>query len=306
MGEIEPFRAAIEETFSTVFLPNHVERDQRDYGGIPCDVLVPELYSTTKLIIYIHGGSFAGGSRNSYRNFCSSLAHDTSCRVIVPEFRLPPTYPYPASIEDVYAVFVNVYMEQLADNEESKAEIILAADGSGASIAIAVLFKLGATYKKSVCNLLLFSPWLDMSSSAAIIKDKKAKDDVLSGKNLHRAVDVYTYAANFANPLVSPLQAVKEKFEAFPPVYIQMGAAELLVSQAEQLKDVVQSVGGTVELDLWPKMMFMFQMADEYLPESHLAIEKIGKFLNRHKEIESEEEVEERKEILRKNDIVVD
>ena len=169
-----------------------------------------------------------------------------------------------------------------------------------------MLFRLSEAYKKAVCNLLLFSPWLDMSSSAPLIKNKKARDEVLAGENLHRAVDVYTYAANFANPLVSPLQAVKEKFESFPPVYIQMGGAELLVSQAEQLRDIVQSVGGTVELDLWPKMMFLFQMADEFLPESHLAIEKVGKFLNKREESESEEEKEERRKILRKNDIVVD
>ena len=30
-------------------------------------------------------------------------------------------------------------------------------------------------------------------------------------------------------------------------------------------------------LDVWPDMMFMFQMADEYLHESHLALDKVGK-----------------------------
>ena len=33
------------------------------------------------------------------------------------------------------------------------------------------------------------------------------------------------------------------------------------------------------ELDIWKKMMPMFQLADEELSESHLAIEKIGKLI---------------------------
>ena len=35
--------------------------------------------------------------------------------------------------------------------------------------------------------------------------------------------------------------------------------------------------GNKCELDIWKGMMFMFQMADEYLHESHLALDKVGK-----------------------------
>src|SRR5574344_1876370 len=111
-SEIEPFRNKIEETFSTVFLPNHVERTEHDYGGVKCDLLVPEVYASNRIMVYIHGGSFAGGSRASYRTFCSTIASASSCRVVVPEFRLPPTYVYPASLEDLQAVFRLVYAEE--------------------------------------------------------------------------------------------------------------------------------------------------------------------------------------------------
>ena len=53
-------------------------------------------------------------------------------------------------------------------------------------------------------------------------------------------------------------------------------------------------------------MMYMFQMADEFLPEAHLAVEKLGKFLNRRDEAEDEETRREREEILRKNNIVTE
>ena len=95
----------MEETFKTVFLPNNVERSEYKYGNVDCDILAPEIYSSNRIMIYIHGGCFSGGSRKAYRAFCSSLATKCYCRVVIPEFRLSPAYPCPAAIEDVQAVF---------------------------------------------------------------------------------------------------------------------------------------------------------------------------------------------------------
>jgi acetyl esterase/lipase len=113
---------------------------------------------------------------------------------------------------------------------------------------------------------------------------------------------MYTYATNIQNPFVSCLQAPNEDFEQFPTVYVQMGEKEILVQQAKQLKEKLAAVNVECILDIWPNMMFMFQMADEFLPESHLAIEKVGKFIMQ-REAETEAEREERERILRKNNI---
>lgn len=312
--EPEHFRSNFDKTFSTVFLPNNVECVSREYGGIKCDVISPMVYSSKRVIIYIHGGSFVGGSCAAYRNFCSSFAHASSCRIIVPEFRLPPTYPFPASIDDLVNVFRSVYEEEnVARNLEiaasglsrsnSSGHIIIAADGSGASLAMALIFKINKKYRPNIQNLILFSPWLDMSSDNPLVAGgKKVSDGVMSGDALHAAVDKYTYAANISNPLVSPLKAPVEDFEAFPPVYIQMGQDEILVRQAIELKNILSQVDVECTMDLWPGMMYMFQMADEFLPDSHLAVNKVGDFISK-REGDSAEEIEERQRIIRRNNI---
>ncbi len=280
-GEVEPFRQQFEETFSTVFLPNHVEREETAYGGIPCDILIPEMSSVKRIMLYIHGGAFAGGSRASYRSFAASLAHETSCRLVLPEFRLAPTHPFPASCDDIMSVFKAIHAELDVSREYGKnATFIIAADGSGASLALSLLFRLSPEYRKDISHMILFSPWLDFSSDSELISNKRLKDDIIAGENLHRAVDLYTYAANFSNPQVSPLKAQPEDFKDFPQIYVQMGEKEILVRQVQTLQKLVEKAGGSFVLDLWPNMMFMFQMADEYLSSSHLAMEKIGKYLN--------------------------
>ena len=104
-------------------------------------------------------------------------------------------------------------------------------------------------------------------------------DDITTSDVLRKSSSVYTYEANASTPLVSPLLATDEQLENFPPVFIQMGDTEILKADAEKFVERLKNLGNTAYLDLWPDMMFMFQMAADCLHESHLAMDKIGKIL---------------------------
>ena len=73
-SEVSSFRKKMENEFNSFFLPNGVECSTRKYANIDCDILAPEIYASNRIMLYIHGGSFVGGSRTVYKNFCSSLA----------------------------------------------------------------------------------------------------------------------------------------------------------------------------------------------------------------------------------------
>lgn len=299
-SETASFREKIENTFYTPILPNKVERSEYVYGGVMCDVLAPEIYASNRVVLYIHGGSFVGGSRASWRGFCSSLASKACARVVLPEYRLAPAYPYPAALEDIQSVFRALYteeqvtssLEKTADGQELKPEIIIAADGSGCSIALALLFNLRERYRACISHVVLFSPWLNLSPDAPLLTAKKKADDILSSDVLRKSGSVYTYAANASTALVSPLLASDEQLTNFPPVYIQMGENEILKDDALDFAERLRTLGNKAEVDLWPGMMFMFQMADEFLHESHLAMDKVGKILTEIVEVEESLEIQ--------------
>ncbi len=284
-SEVESFRTKIEKNFDSVFLPNKVENTERTFGDVKCDYLTPEVYVSHRILLYIHGGSFVGGSRESWRSFCSSIANETMSRVIVPDFRLPPSHPYPAALEDVQNVFRLIKGEeelsiQLSQDKNALPQIILAADTSGASILMALMFSLSENLRKSVDKIFLFSPWLDLGSDNSVISRKKMHDEVISSSDLRFAVDLYTYSSNVKSIFISPLKASAKEFSCFPEFYIQSGEKEILLSQAYDFKNLLESAGIKCTLDVFPKMMYMFQMADEFLPQSHSAIENIGKWIN--------------------------
>jgi len=285
--DVEAFRKKLEKTFSTVFLPNKVERSEYKYGNVNCDILAPELYASNRVMLYIHGGSFVGGSCASYRSFCASLATKCFCRVVVPEIRLAPAYPYPSANEDIQTVFRSLFTEEQiscslnvdADGRPLIPEIIIAADGSAASIACSLIFNLRDRYRACIKKVILFSPWLDISSESALLTSKKLNDEVLSVEVFKKGASVYTYESNTNNQYVSPIFADESVLKNFPPVFIQMGEKEVLVENAKVFAQKLKDAGSKCELDIWPDMMFMFQMADEYLHESHLALDKIGKVI---------------------------
>ena len=286
-SNLDSFRQKMEEAFTSVFLPNGVERSEYKYGNIDCDILSPEMYSSNRVMIYIHGGCFSGGSRKTYRSFCSSLATKCYCRVVIPEFRLSPAYPCPAAIEDIQAVFRSLFTEeqiQASLNTEKGTtpklpEIIIAADGSGASIACALLYNLRERYRSCISHVVFFSPWLDLSPTSKIMSARKISDDVLTLDTFKKSVSDYTYSENTMISSVSPLLAEDEQLKGFPPVFIQMGSKEVLLEDAKEFIARLRENGNTCELDIWKDMMFMFQMADEYLHESHLALDKVGKIV---------------------------
>lgn len=284
---VEKFRKNFDSTFGTVFLPNHVERTEYKYANVNCDVLVPELYASNRVMLYVHGGCFTGGSRQGYGGFCASLAAKGFCRVVIPDFRLAPAYPYPAAIEDIQSVFKALFTEEqiacsLNAEKGSKAsipEIIIAADGSGASIACALLFNLRDKYRSCIKKIIFFSPWLNVSQDSKLLTTRKISDEIISGDVLRKSSSDYTYAANTNSPFVSPVFADNEQLSNFPPVFIQMGEKEVLLDDAKTFKLRLEEAGSKCELDVWPDMMYMFQMADEFLYESHLALDKVGKII---------------------------
>jgi acetyl esterase/lipase len=270
---VEFFRKNFESTLYTPFLPNRVEYESANIGGIDCDILKPEIYSKDRVILYIHGGCFIGGSRKSYRGFCSSLAYASNSKIIIPEIRLAPSHPYPAALEDVKKVLQVIYAE--------KPQIIIAADGSGASIALALAFSLKGKFRIKLQQIVLFSPWLDISADSEVLKfpPKKNKDKIITPEALRCCAELYTYGSNQNQPYISPMYATNEMLTNLPEIYIQMGQDELLSHDVVFFENKLKKAHVPCTIDIWKKMIYMFQMADEYIEESHLAIEAVGKHI---------------------------
>ena len=315
--DTESFRKKIEETFSTDYIPGKVEITEKEFGGVSCSIICPELFSANRAMIYIHGGNFIAGSRQSWTSFCSTFATATSTKIILPEFRLAPEHPFPAQAEDIENVFksvllsekINLKMNSTDDidlkEDKEKPEIIIAADSTGASIALSFLLGLDKKYLSEISKIILLSPILEYSFDDATVALKKLKDEVTNAEIIRQCACMYTYESNISSYSVSPIKAEDSLYEGFPEFYIQCGAKELMLPYNKQFELKLARSGVKCTLDIVEDMMFLFQLADESLMEAYESITRIGDWIN-FRGGETKEEIEERKRLIKENNITVE
>ncbi|NJO13490.1 MAG: alpha/beta hydrolase [Gammaproteobacteria bacterium] len=56
------------------------------------------------MLVYYHGGGWISWSVAAFDPVCRRLSDAARCAVISVEYRLAPEHPYPAAVEDAYAV----------------------------------------------------------------------------------------------------------------------------------------------------------------------------------------------------------
>ena len=269
---LSTIREEYDSFFYSPYLPNNTDITRDTIGSVPVEILEPEVAAAKRVILYAHGGSFINGSCKAARNFCASFAHECACKLFLPEYRRAPEYPFPAGLEDIFVTYRGI----LKKYAFSPASVVIAGDEAGAALATALVHYLRQKKLPQPAALVLISPWLDVSCSNEEIHTLQKSDKFLLQESLQAAAGRYTSPDNFHNPLVSPLYG---SFENFPPVFIQCGGQEILSADAKMLAQKIEAAGNQVQLDVWPDMWHLFQAMDAQAKEAHLAVEKMGQWV---------------------------
>lgn len=269
---LSTIREEYDAFFYSPYLPNNTDIARDTIGSVPIEILEPEVAAANRVVLYVHGGSFVNGSCRAARNFCASFAHECACKLFLPEYRLAPEYPFPIGLDDI----VVSYKGMLKKYGISSASVVIAGDEAGAALAVALIHYLKQEQLPQPAALVLISPWADVSCSNEEIHALQKSDKFLLKEALQAAAGRYTSTDNFHNPLVSPLYG---SFEGFPPVFIQCGGKEILSADAKVLAQKIEAAGGHVQLDIWPDMWHLFQAMDAQAKQAHLAVEKMGQWV---------------------------
>ena len=264
---LKALREDYDALFGNPILPNNTDIEEIAALDVPCDIITPEFAVEGFAILYAHGGGFVSGSRFAYRNFCASLAHETGCRLVLPEYKLSPEYPYPAALEDIAHVFAWAKENLAAANS-----IILSGDGAGGNLALSLVHSQKAKEEELPAALILFSPWVDLSDVPRK-KDKKSVDPVFTQEALNWQALQYTLSSNLQNPGISPIFG---DFEDFPPLYIQCGANELLAEDARRLAEKAAKCDVNVSIEVFENMWHFFQGFDKVAAEATTAVKNAG------------------------------
>ena len=239
-------------------------------GEMDCEwVRVQRAHMKKYVILYCHGGGYSTGSMVYARTLTTKLAESTSMDVFCFNYRLAPEFPYPAACEDAMAAW-----DHLMQFGYGARDVIVAGDSAGGNLALSLVLRLKAQGRLLPRGLVLLSPWTDLTASGKSYAAKAGLDPVLDPEYLQRMTSNYAQGRDLSDPLISPLFG---DFEGFPPVYIQVGDNEMLLSDAVNLHKKLVKANVPVRIDVYKGMWHVFQMSP--FKTAYEAMEKNAEFI---------------------------
>lgn len=230
--------------------------------------------SQDHVILQLHGGGYMGAVRNAYYVF-AGLYNEVShgCNVLTPDYRVAPEHPYPAALEDAVASY-----QWLLDKGYYGEQIIVAGDSAGGGLAMALCMYLKDHHMPMPGGVVAMSPWTDLTASGESYETNYERDP-LFGNTKDSLIYVNDYAGDHdkMDCYISPLFG---DFRGFPPMLIQVGSLEMLLSDSVSVAAKAREQGIRVRLSIYEGMFHVFQMAYLNIPESKKAWAEVGKFID--------------------------
>jgi acetyl esterase/lipase len=230
--------------------------------------------NTDHVILQLHGGGYMGAVRNAYYVF-AGLYNEVSrgCPVLTPDYRVAPENPYPAALLDALDAY-----QWLLEQGYFGEQIILAGDSAGGGLAMALCMYLKDHHLPLPGGIVAMSPWTDLTASGESYETNYEKD-VLFGNTRESMIYQNDYPGEHdkMDPYISPLFG---DFREFPPMLIQVGGSEMLLSDATSVAAKARGQGIKVRLSVYEGMFHVFQMAYLNIPESKKAWAEVGKFID--------------------------
>lgn len=246
---MEDLRDIFEEWHRPTLEPEDVRYRSASVGGVPAILAIPQ-DNDGDTVIYCHGGGFCVGSAEGRRKLGGHLAKRLRALVVVIDYRLAPEHPFPAAIEDSVAVY-----RALRSDQSGGGRILMAGDSAGGNLAIATVLKLRDLREPLPAGIIAFSPWLDMEHSGETIETKALTDTLVNRAMLEGLAATYLAGASPVDPLANPLKA---DLAGLPPVYLNAGSSEALLSDTIRFAEAAETAGVDVTLSIAEGMQHVF------------------------------------------------
>jgi len=198
-------------------------------------------------------------------------------RAFSPEYRLSPQHPFPAAIEDVLAAY-----RWLQGEGYAPCRLGIGGESSGGGLALQALLAMkerGMELPRAAFFLSPVTDWSRLDGESYFTR--AAKDPLLSLGQCRFTAAAYVGGNPRDTPLLSPAEM---DLTGLPPMWIQVGDHEILLSDAQRLARRAAMAGVEVEFRVWPGLWHVFQTAARLVPEARASLEDLGRFLRKHLE----------------------
>jgi len=242
-----------------------------DAGGVNAAWFAAPGADNDRVVMYFHGGGYLMGSLTTHLSITSRLTGVTGARVLALDYRLAPEHRFPAPIDDIVASY-----RWLLDRGIAPGGIAFVGDSAGGGMCVAGLLALRQAGLPMPSCAVPISPWVDLVGAGAWREADPAIDPIVGPHELDRFVREYLSDDQARDPLASPLFG---DLAGLPPLLIQVGTREILLSDATRLAERARNAGVETTLEIEDGGFHVWHHAVPDLPEARAALERIGAFV---------------------------
>ena len=270
-ADVASVRAAFNAFMAQVPVPADVQQKPTEIGGVGGIEVTIAGNESENVILYFHGGVYVIGSAATSVPLVGELVRRTGVNAITLDYRLAPEHPYPAAVEDARAAY-----EGLLEQGMDPGQIVLAGESAGGGLAVATLLASREAGLPMPSCAFLMSPYADLTLSGETLFERQSLDPILTPEGLRVRAPEYVAGADASDPLISPIFG---DLSGLPPLLIQVGSHEILLSDALRLAGRAATTDVAVTLDVTPGAPHVFQGFAGVLDEAGAALDRASDFV---------------------------
>ncbi|WP_132992157.1 alpha/beta hydrolase [Gordonia zhaorongruii] len=225
------------------------------------------------VLIYFHGGGWMVGTADQFDALARTIAANTGCTVVLPEYRLAPEHVYPTASNDAWDV------TRWTAERFSGLPLMVGGDSSGGNLATVTAQRAVREGGPAISLQVLVYPVTDSDHDTDSYLDPE-NQLMLDKQAMVWFWDLYTPdAATRANWDVSPLQG---DAAGLPPTSILIAEHDVLRSEGEAYAAKLEAAGVPVHTRVFDGQMHGFFQFVNILPGSAAGIDHVCSTVTAH------------------------
>jgi acetyl esterase len=224
----------------------------------------------------LHGGGFILGSAEMDEAMNLELVRQVGCKIISIDYAKAPDSPYPAAVEQVYAVVSHVHEHAEQFNIDGQ-RMAIGGHSAGGNLSAVTCLKAGQTGEfQFACQVLDYPP-LDLATSPF---EKPCPKGAISPEMAAMFNACYVDPAQARDPFVSPVYAASADLAGLPPALFILAGMDSLHDEGLRYYEMLQSAGVAVEKFEYPNAAHGFTYKPS--PDTTDAVNRIAAFLKKY------------------------
>lgn len=253
--------------------PEGVSFENVEMDGVPALLVTPDQVEDDRVLFYMHGGGYVHGAPRAYRGMAGHYALKLRARVYIPDYRQAPEYPFPTPIMDTFRAYCALFA---MGHDASR--IAISGDSAGGALVMTIMRKARDAGVPLPVAGVAISPWADLAHAGPSARSRDGLDPLCSVVFLDRLAGIFLAGELPTHPDASPVHA---DLRGLPPVLIQMGENEVMLSGGIALAERLANQRVRTTLEVWPEMFHVWHSFAGHMAEADEALDNAVSFLER-------------------------